>query len=104
MGKTGPSHPLWAILGCSSILCFAPPANSQPSQPEAGIFPASAKASNQSPVPPPDATDSDCGDEEKDLPSFELIDLNSNSPTFGSTFTLDTFQSEVLVIYWALAS
>ena len=62
------------------------------------------RSSNQSPVPPPDASDGDCGDEEKDLPSFELIDLNSNSPTFGSTFTLDTFQSEVLVIYWALAS
>lgn len=100
MGKTGPSHSLWAILGCSSILCFAPTANSQPSPPEAGLFP----SSNQSPVPPPDASDGDCGDEEKDLPSFELIDLNSNSPTFGSTFTLDTFQSEVLVIYWALAS
>ena len=104
MGKTGPRNAHWAILGCTSILGFAQPAKAQHHVPESGTFPSPSPHSNQLAVSPPNQTESDCGWSEKDLPPFELIDLNPNSATFGSIYSLDTFQSEVLVIYWALAS
>ena len=104
MGTNGPRKAHWAILVCTSILCFAQPTKAQPNVPDAGAFPSANPTSNRLDVPPPNETESDCGWLEKDLPPFELIDLNPNSATYGSTYSLNTFQSEVLVIYWALAS
>ena len=55
-------------------------------------------------IPPPSETPGDCGLSGSEVPDFQLMDLNPNSSTHTQTYTLDTFQAEVLVIYWALAS
>jgi hypothetical protein len=92
------------LLGVLCALVFIRPAWASPEVPDAGLFPDETLSSLPSAVPPPSEVPGECGLEEAAVPDFLLRDLNPSSSTYQQDYTLDVFQSEVLVIYWALAS
>jgi hypothetical protein len=92
------------LLGFMSLMALSSVAWASPPEPEAGLFPSPAQATVAGPVAPPSTVPADCGLGDGPVPDFELVDLNPYSMSLGQTYTLDTFQSQVLVIYWALAS
>ena len=93
-----------ALLGVLCALVFSSPSRASPDAPEAGLFPGESLPSMPSAVPPPSEVPGACGLDGDVVPDFLLRDLNPSSSTYQQDFTLDVFQSEVLVIYWALAS
>ena len=93
-----------ALLCSLGLMVWSTGAWAGPPSPDAGLFPSPAPATLAGPVAPPSEAPSDCGLGDGAVPDFELVDLNPYSESLGQTYTLDTFQSQVLVIYWALAS
>jgi hypothetical protein len=101
------AHSIWSSWHRILMLCatmLSAQARAEPPQPEAGLLPSPAPSVEASPPPPPSDVPGDCGLNDDPVPDFELIDLNPGSATYKQAYTLDTFQSQVLVIYWALAS
>mgnify|MGYP006979926006 CR=1 FL=1 len=45
----------------------------------------------------------DCGLSPVALPDFSLVDMNTHSPTYKQSVSLDDHAGEVVVIYWAYA-
>ena len=93
-----------AMLSVLSTLALSSPSWASPGVPEAGSFPGETLPNVPSAVPPPSDAPGECGLEGAAVPDFLLRDLNPSSSTYQQDFTLDVFQAEVLVIYWALAS
>ena len=88
----------------TSLFLVGNSALGEPIEPDAALFPSPPPATEVFPVAPPSDIPGDCGVYNETVPNFSLIDQNPNSPSYGESFTRDTFQSQVLVIYWALAS
>jgi len=90
-----------SLLGASllPVQAFA-----QGPEPDAGLLPSPELSSEVLATAPPSEVPGDCGLSDDVVPDFELVDLNTASATYEQAYTLDTFASEVLVIYWALAS
>ena len=86
------------------LLGFSLQADASPPEPDAGLAPFPSTPVELTPPAPPSEVPSDCGLGDDPVPEFELIDLNPGSSTYTQSYTLSTFQSQVLVIYWALAS
>ena len=93
-----------SLLSSLGLLVVSTSVWAGPPEPEAGLFPSPAQATLTGPVAPPSEAPGDCGLIDGPVPDFALVDLNPYSESLGQTYTLDTFQSQVLVIYWALAS
>ena len=79
-------------------------AHGSPPSPDASTFPSAETVPLDPAIPPPSDVPNACGQPDDIVPAISLIDLNPNSMTYSDHYSLDTFQSEVLVIYWALAS
>ena len=50
------------------------------------------------------AADDECAIEPAVVPDFALVDVNTGSPTYGTTLRRDDFLGRVVVIYWAIST
>ena len=55
-------------------------------------------------APPPSDPPADCGQDQPELPSFSLEDVNPTSATYGQSLGLDDFTGQARVVYWASAT